>query len=160
MKLSGAAKRMLSDLIIHYLPQKSEKKIFITDDGGLVVSNGGLLGRISGQKSDFLTVMQTILEKINSEKDLKYIKSLSARAITSLVLSGDREKAVKLMFIAHLTEDAPSAGEVDDFTDVVDIPVYTGREEKSIVKVDISRNLGHILAEMLNNNDHIIFQEK
>ena len=71
MKLSGAAKRMLSDLIIHYLPPKSEKKIFITDDGGLVVSNGGLLGRISGQKSDFLTVMQTILEKNQLRKGLK-----------------------------------------------------------------------------------------
>ena len=158
MKLSGHSKMLLADLVEHYLGKKASK-VIVTNDGGVIFSEKKFLRRILGEKQDFLTTTQQILEGINAGKDFKYVKSLSAKAIAYLVMNNDRDKTVKLLYVAHLTDEAPGIDEVDETTELIDIPMPIGQTQQ-LVRLDMSRNMGSIIADLLNHNDHIIFEKR
>ena len=163
-KLNKSLKALLVDLLVCYGADKG-KHIEIADDGTAILSRKSFFPDIFPERLDFLTIVQSILDKIVSEKkDMTFPSALSAKAIGVLMTTNDRAKVIKLMYTAYLIEEDPTFSDVNPEEDNVEV---TFTKDLLPVSVNLKKykqgiNMSEIIAEYLNNtpDGYIIFPSK
>lgn len=136
------------------------QNVIVLNDGTIVISkNGGIIGRIMGVRKDFLGSVQEILNGIQKNKEgLSYPASLCAKAITTLVLTNEREKVIKLLYLASLIDEDPESQDIDEDEDT--IIIKRPERELRVKKFSMGRSFGDTVADLLNEHPFIIFEEK
>lgn len=157
-KLNSTDKSRLAELAKEFLAKN--QNVMVLNDGTIVISkNGGIIGRIMGVRKDFLGSVQEILNGIQKNKEgLSYPASLCAKAITTLVLTNEREKVVKLLYLASLIDEDPESQDIDEDEDT--IIIKRPERELRVKKFSAGRSFGETVADLLNEHPFIIFEEK
>ena len=157
-KLNSTDKSRLAELAKEFLAKN--QNVIVLNDGTIVISkNGGIIGRIMGVRKDFLGSVQEILNGIQKDKEgLSYPASLCAKAITTLVLTNEREKVIKLLYLASLIDEDPESQDIDEDEDT--IIIKRPERELRVKKFSTGRSFGDTVADLLNQHPFIIFEEK
>ena len=157
-KLNSTDKSRLAELAKEFLAKN--QNVIVLNDGTIVISkNGGIIGRIIGVRKDFLGSVQEILNGIQKSKDgLSYPASLCAKAITTLVLTNEREKVIKLLYLASLIDEDPESQDIDEGEDT--IVIKRPERELRVKKFSTGRSFGDTVADLLNEHPFVIFEEK
>ena len=157
-KLNSTDKSRLTELAKEFLAKN--QNVIVLNDGTIVISkNGGIIGRIMGVRKDFLGSVQEILNGIQKNKEgLSYPASLCAKAITTLVLTNEREKVIKLLYLASLIDEDPESQDIDEDEDT--IVIKRPERELRVKKFSTGRSFGDTVADLLNQHPFIIFEEK
>ena len=157
-KLNSTDKSRLAELAKEFLAKN--QNVIVLNDGTIVISkNGGIIGRIVGVRKDFLGSVQEILNGIQKNKEgLSYPASLCAKAITTLVLTNEREKVIKLLYLASLIDEDPESQDIDEDEDT--IVIKRPERELRVKKFSTGRSFGDTVADLLNQHPFIIFEEK
>ena len=157
-KLNSTDKSRLAELAKEFLAKN--QNVMVLNDGTIVISkNGGITGRIMGVRKDFLGSVQEILNGIQKNKEgLSYPASLCAKAITTLVLTNEREKVIKLLYLASLIDEDPESQDIDEDEDT--IVIKRPERELRVKKFSTGRSFGDTVADLLNQHPFIIFEEK
>ena len=157
-KLNSTDKSRLAELAKEFLAKN--QNVIVLNDGTIVISkNGGIIGRIMGVRKDFLGSVQEILNGIQKNKEgLSYPASLCAKAITTLVLTNEREKVIKLLYLASLIDEDPESQDIDEDEDT--IVIKRPERELRVKKFSTGRSFGDTVADLLNQHPFIIFEEK
>ena len=157
-KLNSTDKSRLAELAKEFLAKN--QNVIVLNDGTIVISkNGGIIGRIMGVRKDFLGSVQEILNGIQKNKEgLSYPASLCAKAITTLVLTNEREKVIKLLYLASLIDEDPESQDIDEDEDT--IIIKRPERELRVKKFSTGRSFGDTVADLLNQHPFIIFEEK
>ena len=157
-KLNSTDKSRLAELAKEFLAKN--QNVMVLNDGTIVISkNGGIIGRIMGVRKDFLGSVQEILNGIQKDKEgLSYPASLCAKAITTLVLTNEREKVIKLLYLASLIDEDPESQDIDEDEDT--IIIKRPERELRVKKFSAGRSFGDTVADLLNQHPFIIFEEK
>lgn len=157
-KLNSTDKSRLAELAKEFLAKN--QNVIVLNDGTIVISkNGGIIGRIMGVRKDFLGSVQEILNGIQKNKEgLSYPASLCAKAITTLVLTNEREKVIKLLYLASLIDEDPESQDIDEDEDT--IIIKRPERELRVKKFSTGRSFGDTVADLLNEHPFIIFEEK
>ena len=157
-KLNSTDKSRLAELAKEFLAKN--QNVIVLNDGTIVISkNGGIIGRIMGVRKDFLGSVQEILNGIQKDKEgLSYPASLCAKAITTLVLTNEREKVIKLLYLASLIDEDPESQDIDEDEDT--IVIKRPERELRVKKFSTGRSFGDTVADLLNQHPFIIFEEK
>ena len=157
-KLNSTDKSRLAELAKEFLAKN--QNVIVLNDGTIVISkNGGIIGRIVGVRKDFLGSVQEILNGIQKNKEgLSYPASLCAKAITTLVLTNEREKVIKLLYLASLIDEDPESQDINEDEDT--IVIKRPERELRVKKFSTGRSFGDTVADLLNQHPFIIFEEK
>lgn len=157
-KLNSTDKSRLAELAKEFLAKN--QNVMVLNDGTIVISkNGGIIGRITGVRKDFLGSVQEILNGIQKNKEgLSYPASLCAKAITTLVLTNERDKVIKLLYLASLIDEDPESQDIDEDEDT--IIIKRPERELHVKKFSAGRSFGDTVADLLNQHPFIIFEEK
>ena len=157
-KLNSTDKSRLAELAKEFLARN--KNVIVLNDGTIVISkNGGIIGRIMGVRKDFLGSVQEILNGIQKNKEgLSYPASLCAKAITTLVLTNERDKVIKLLYLASLIDEDPESQDIDEDEDT--IVIKRPERELRVKKFSTGRSFGDTVADLLNQHPFVIFEEK
>lgn len=157
-KLNSTDKSRLTELAKEFLAKN--QNVIVLNDGTIVISkNGGIIGRIMGVRKDFLGSVQEILNGIQKDKEgLSYPASLCAKAITTLVLTNERDKVIKLLYLASLIDEDPESQDIDEDEDT--IIIKRPERELRVKKFSTGRSFGDTVADLLNQHPFIIFEEK
>ena len=157
-KLNSTDKSRLAELAKEFLARN--KNVIVLNDGTIVISkNGGIIGRIVGVRKDFLGSVQEILNGIQKNKEgLSYPASLCAKAITTLVLTNERDKVIKLLYLASLIDEDPESQDIDEDEDT--IVIKRPERELRVKKFSTGRSFGDTVADLLNQHPFVIFEEK
>ena len=157
-KLNSTDKSRLAELAKEFLAKN--QNVIVLNDGTIVISkNGGIIGRIMGVRKDFLGSVQEILNGIQKDKEgLSYPASLCAKAITTLVLTNERDKVIKLLYLASLIDEDPESQDIDEDEDT--IIIKRPERELRVKKFSAGRSFGDTVADLLNQHPFIIFEEK
>ena len=157
-KLNSTDKSRLTELAKEFLAKN--QNVIVLNDGTIVISkNGGIIGRIMGVRKDFLGSVQEILNGIQKDKEgLSYPASLCAKAITTLVLTNERDKVIKLLYLASLIDEDPESQDIDEDEDT--IIIKRPERELRVKKFSAGRSFGDTVADLLNQHPFIIFEEK
>ena len=157
-KLNSTDKSRLAELAKEFLAKN--QNVIVLNDGTIVISkNGGIIGRIMGVRKDFLGSVQEILNGIQKDKEgLSYPASLCAKAITTLVLTNERDKVIKLLYLASLIDEDPESQDIDEDEDT--IIIKRPERELRVKKFSTGRSFGDTVADLLNQHPFIIFEEK
>ena len=110
--LDEVDKSRLAELVAEYV--MPNEPFTIKNDGEVALNKGGPLRRLFSLKEDesidFLTAVQTIVEKImDRKKDNLYVGRLCGDAFGILVTTGERNIVINKLYIAHLLEEDPWA---------------------------------------------------
>lgn len=153
--LDKKSKARLKELVEKY--SKITERIIVTKDGTIIIKKN-MFSIFIGERKDFLNVIQDTLNGIGEEKkDLTYPLSLCSKAISTLVLTNDREKVIKLLYVAHLIDEDPSAEEIDKSEEYVEIQLPKERSAR-ILKYSAGQGFSDALAKLVNSGAHIIFE--
>ena len=157
-KLNSTDKSRLAELAKEFLAKN--QNVMVLNDGTIVISkNGGIIGRIMGVRKDFLGSVQEILNGIQKSKDgLSYPASLCTKAITTLVLTNERDKVIKLLYLASLIDEDPESQDIDEDEDT--IIIKRPERELRVKKFSTGRSFGDTVADLLNQHPFIIFEER
>lgn len=157
-KLNSTDKSRLAELAKEFLAKN--QNVMVLNDGTIVISkNGGIIGRIMGVRKDFLGSVQEILNGIQKNKEgLSYPASLCAKAITTLVLTNERDKVIKLLYLASLIDEDPESQDIDEDEDT--IIIKRPERELRVKKFSTGRSFGDTVADLLNQHPFIIFEER
>ena len=157
-KLNSTDKSRLAELAKEFLAKN--QNVIVLNDGTIVISkNGGIIGRIMGVRKDFLGSVQEILNGIQKNKEgLSYPASLCAKAITTLVLTNEREKVIKLLYLASLIDEDPESQDINEDEDT--IIIKRPERELRVKKFSTGRSFGDTVADLLNQHPFVIFEER
>ena len=157
-KLNSTDKSRLAELAKEFLAKN--QNVMVLNDGTIVISkNGGIIGRIMGVRKDFLGSVQEILNGIQKNKEgLSYPASLCAKAITTLVLTNERDKVIKLLYLASLIDEDPESQDIDEDEDT--IIIKRPERELRVKKFSTGRSFGDTVADLLNQHPFVIFEER
>ena len=157
-KLNSTDKSRLAELAKEFLAKN--QNVMVLNDGTIVISkNGGIIGRIMGVRKDFLGSVQEILNGIQKNKEgLSYPASLCAKAITTLVLTNEREKVIKLLYLASLIDEDPESQDINEDEDT--IIIKRPERELRVKKFSTGRSFGDTVADLLNQHPFVIFEER
>lgn len=157
-KLNSTDKSRLTELAKEFLAKN--QNVIVLNDGTIVISkNGGIIGRIMGVRKDFLGSVQEILNGIQKDKEgLSYPASLCAKAITTLVLTNERDKVIKLLYLASLIDEDPESQDIDEDEDT--IIIKRPERELRVKKFSTGRSFGDTVADLLNQHPFVIFEER
>ena len=99
-------KNRLGELIIIYLSPKNNFEI--KDDGSVVIGKNGPVADWffrENKQQDFLSTCHALVTEISGKKaNNELAKFLCLNALGALMMTGDREKVIKLLYQAHLSE--------------------------------------------------------
>ena len=87
-----------------------------------------------------------------------YPASLCAKAITTLVLTNEREKVIKLLYLASLIDEDPESQDINEDEDT--IIIKRPERELRVKKFSAGRSFGETVADLLNEHPFIIFEER